>query len=327
MGSYRKGKGIFISWAPYATRSDSIAAQLGIKSEKIHYLAFKVPMIAPIKYLLMAARTLCLLIRIRPSYIMVMNPPIFAVFTCYLHARLHRIPMIIDTHHGAFTERRWLLFTWLHRHLARKARVNIVTSERFGDILANWKADYMVIPVVPYLILGIGHLVKQERFSLAVVSSFSYDEPLPDILKAAAALPEIKFYVTGDNRKASKNIIDEAPQNVVFTGFLPWEDYIRLLAEVHGVLCLTTELDTMQNGAAEAVTIGTPVITTDSPLMRKIFGDQAVLVKNNSESIIEGILRLKDNLNRYQGEISELRDKWKHDWQKSAGMLYNIIDR
>ena len=41
-------------------------------------------------------------------------------------------------------------------------------------------------------------------FTVAVVCSFNYDEPIEEILSAAAQLPDVRFYMTGDPRKLQK---------------------------------------------------------------------------------------------------------------------------
>ena len=63
----------FITWYPYCRRSDALAEQLGARSHLIHYLKFKVPYLAPIKYLLQSIRTVWILCVERPSLVVVVT--------------------------------------------------------------------------------------------------------------------------------------------------------------------------------------------------------------------------------------------------------------
>src|SRR6185369_12634474 len=68
----------FITWYPYCRRSDTIAAALHGKSHLIHYLSFKKPLHAPVKYVLQTAATVRALRADAPDLVLVAVPPIFA---------------------------------------------------------------------------------------------------------------------------------------------------------------------------------------------------------------------------------------------------------
>ena len=64
-------------------------------------------------------------------------------------------------------------------------------------------------------------LEKNDKFfKIAVISSFAPDEPLEEILNAAATMSEVLFYITGDMSKAAKHLLEKKVNNVIFTGFL-----------------------------------------------------------------------------------------------------------
>ena len=62
---------VFITWYPYCRRSDALAEQIGARSYLVHYLRFKVPWMAPIKYVLQTIKTLGILLRERPLQVLV----------------------------------------------------------------------------------------------------------------------------------------------------------------------------------------------------------------------------------------------------------------
>ena len=55
---------------------------------------------------------------------------------------------------------------------------------------------------------------------MAFLGTFADDEPIEEVLEAAALPPEVNFYVTGDTAKADKQTLEQAAPNVTFTGFL-----------------------------------------------------------------------------------------------------------
>ena len=73
---------------------------------------------------------------------------------------------------------------------------------------------------------------------MAVVNTFSPDEQVEEVLEAAASLPDVEFYITGDPIRAKKTFLRNHTENVKFTGFLPNEEYLGLLRAVQAVMVL-----------------------------------------------------------------------------------------
>ena len=156
---------------------------------------------------------------------------------------------------------------------------------------------------------------------MVFVSSFTSDEPLSIFLEAAARLPDVQFYVTGDFRAADRAILDSKPANVAFTGFLPKSEYAGLLMAADAVICLTTLNHTMQRGAYEAVYLGKPVITSNTEVLRQAFYKGAVHVEPTVIDIQQGILKMKQNLRPYITEVRQLRDEKLERWEKTKKKL------
>src|SRR5689334_9098297 len=96
---------IFIAWAPYGRRSELLAGELGAKLYFIHYLKFKVPIYAPLKYALQSARTLQVLLAERPSAVFVQSPPFVCGLVVYLYCRLAGARYVLDHHTDSFSHR------------------------------------------------------------------------------------------------------------------------------------------------------------------------------------------------------------------------------
>ncbi len=165
----------------------------------------------------------------------------------------------------------------------------------------------------------------QERFSVTVVNTFARDEPLKAVLQAAAKLPDVRFSVTGKLSRANPDLPKQAPSNVVFTDFLPDQAYYQLLRSSHAVMSLTTRDHTLQCGACEALSLERPIITSDWPLLREYFCSGTVHVDNTPASIRQGIESLKEDYNRYEAEVVELRQMRRQEWQQQSAELAELI--
>ena len=103
----RNRRWIFITWYPYCRRSDALGERLSARSYLVHYLRFKAPLIAPLKYILQTLKTAAILLRERPDGVLVANPPVVAPFVIWAGSLLLGYSFIVDSHSGAFQHSRW----------------------------------------------------------------------------------------------------------------------------------------------------------------------------------------------------------------------------
>jgi glycosyltransferase involved in cell wall biosynthesis len=184
----------------------------------------------------------------------------------------------------------------------------------------------MILPVILFHLPAPGVYALGTGFNIAVINTFSFDEPVAEILEAARQLPEVNFYITGNPCYADQRLIAQKPDNVIFTGFLETSAYVALLKNAHAVMCLTTEPDSIQNGASEALALGTPIITSDSGLMRDVFPQGTVLVQNQPQSIIDGINQMRSEYMRYKQEVPALQESWITRWKVLEQKLLEVLN-
>jgi hypothetical protein len=188
----------FITWYPYCRRSDTIAAALGAPSHLIHYLTFKRPSHAPLKYVLQTVTTLKVLRRERPELVLVAAPPIFAVLPVFLYARFTGARVVIDAHTGLFEHTRWKWLLPLTRALMVRADAVVVTGAHLRDLVRSWGANVVIIGDVPVSFVAGRPPATTTRPRVVVVNTFSVDEPVDAVLAAARLVPEADFFVTGE---------------------------------------------------------------------------------------------------------------------------------
>ena len=319
---------LFLVWAPPtlgSSRSREFAKELGIVELQYVYSTLKRGVFsAPLRYSYQAVQTLRLLFAKRPQVVFVQSPPSIAVLFVYLYSAVTGSRYVIDAHSGALQLPYWTRPQWLHRFLMRRAAVCIVTDEYFQEMIEDGGGLAFVLkdPVTEY------HQVEYPLygdFNITVVNTFSDDEPLEEVLKAAAGLSNVRFYITGKKEDAPPQVLAQAPANVQYTGYLPNKLYYGLLSASNAVMCLTTHDHTLQCGACEALSLGKPIITSDWTLLRDYFNCGTVHVPNTSEGIRKGVLEIMHNYDRYLVGIKELQTVKRQEWKKKVEELNRLI--
>jgi glycosyltransferase involved in cell wall biosynthesis len=317
---------IFISWATDCARSDAIAHYLHGKSFLIYSPFWGSHFLTIIfKYISQTVKTLRVLHREKPRFVFVMTPPVVACFPVWLYTRITGGAYAIDAHTAAFLDPRWRSIGFLHRFFSRHALATLVTNEYLRGIVESWNARATIVADVPIDFREAKSLKLEDTCAMTFISSFTQDEPLSIFLDATTRLPEIRFYITGDFTVADPNLLQKKPSNVEFTGFLPKSDYGALLKRSDAIICLTTLEHTMQRGAYEAVYLGKPVVTSNTELLKKSFPRGAVHVDGTVESIVEGIKRMKGQLDLYRDQVQELRSEKLDKWKSAERELRRII--
>jgi glycosyltransferase involved in cell wall biosynthesis len=317
-------KMVFIAWVAFSRRGQLMAEKLGMKLYQIQSLK-RWYWLAPLRYVLQSIKTLKVLLGEKPDVVFVQNPPIFAALVVYLYARLWNASYVIDSHTGALLAPWWRWTLPIHAFLSRRAIVTIVTNDYLEAMVKAWQARTMIIADFPTNFIPGKPFASNGAFSVAVINTFSPDEPVAEILEAAASLPDVTFYITGDPIRARKTFLQHHPQNVSFTGFLPNDEYIGLLRAVQAIMVLTTDDHTMQRGACEAVWLGKPIITSDWPVLRSYFNKGTIYVNNSSQSIQQGILEMRDKKQALEQDILLLQQDRQAEWHEQHATLLKLI--
>lgn len=315
---------LILAWAPHSRRSEMFASELDGKLYCIHYLRFQSPRYAPFKYVMQSLHTLWVLFKERPLAVHVQNPPFVCGLVVSLYCLLGRTRFVLDHHSAAFSS----VWNWalpIQRFVARRAVTNIVTNQHWADIVLSWGAHALIM-FDPFRSLGEGEaFAVTPGFNVAFVGTFAPDEPLDAVIRAAAVLPDVHFYITGDTKRAPKGLLQRLPANVTCTGFLPDAQYIGLLRAVDATMVLTTRDHTLQLGGCEAVSIGKPLITSDWPYLRQVFSKGTVYVSNSCDGIRNGVVEMRARCQELGKEMIELGQDGRREWNIRLAQLKEMI--
>jgi glycosyltransferase involved in cell wall biosynthesis len=249
----------FVSWTPHP-RADAIAQALGADVYCPSPGSRDWP--APLRYVIQAIGTAGHVARTRPTDILFTNPPVVAGVVVVALARVSGARVWSDSHSGAFNDPRWSRFRRLNEWVMRRCTGVIVTNRPLVELVrAKGGRPYVV------------NMVAQERRepqadtrqTILAPLSYAFDEPVRELLQAAALAPEVHVTLTG---RAPDWVLRSAPENCAVLGWLSRQDYESLLSRASGVVCLTNRELTMQMGAFEALEHGIPILASGTAVLR-----------------------------------------------------------
>ena len=319
---------VFLVWDRQSIRASGISKHIGAS---IHFL-----FASPIKHPLLYVRTLRILRNERPKTIICQSPPITCAFTAMVYKHLFayrsKPKIIIDAHTGAIS-RPWSMN--FSRMIMKHATVNIVINdEQKNYLIQNYQIKPIVLedPIPDFSDVMLSAKRKQgykidnnSRFSVAVISSFAYDEPIQAVLEAASELPDVDFYITGDKKNADDAALIKKSSNIILTGFLHYDVYIDLLKKVDVIMDLTTESTSIVSGGFEAVALEQPLIISNWLPLRRYFNKGTIYINNSSNEIKRAIMLAMTKKEELSKEMQQLKKEKIMDWQAKMSNFHHLF--
>lgn len=306
---------LWLTWGRHR-RSRELSASLGAELCEIELHA---PWI--VRAFVLSVASVVRILRARPRTLIVQNPSIIlATVACVLRPLL-RYRLIVDRHSNFFEETfaapslKFRVFHALSRYTVRRADLTIVSNKVLKELLESWGGRGFVLPDrLPDLSQAKPRRLE-EAHAVVFVCSHSFDEPLAEVLQAAALLgPECRVYVTGDSRLSDRRLVRNAPSNVTFTGFLSEEAYQSLLSSTDVVLALTTQPNTLLCCAYEAVALGKPLVLSNQEVLTSYFHQGVVIAEHTPGSLAAAITQALAEGPALRVEVAALAHELKDDW-------------
>jgi glycosyltransferase involved in cell wall biosynthesis len=282
-----------------------------------------------VRWVELAVATLGLLRRSRPKILFVQNPSLALTVLAVLSRPLFGYYLVVDAHNEGIRpfDRPYALIRWLTRRLLKSADVTIVSNEALAKDVHAAGGRSLILPdrlPVPPELQGARHH-NSDTADVVVIATFRRDEPIAAIMAAAATMPGLRFAVSGPAeryREASGSV----PPNVHLTGFLQDPAYWQLLAQATVICDLTLKPDCLVCGAYEALAVGKPMVLSDNPATRDIFGPAAVLTGNSPEEIATAVRTAIGDRERLEASALKLREAFQVRWQMEADAVWGDIE-
>jgi glycosyltransferase involved in cell wall biosynthesis len=313
----------WITWE-HQRRNIGVSSGLGVP---LFELAFKGGRLK--RYMKSLTATARVLATKKPAVLFVQNPSIVLALTAVLWGRLRGRPVIVDAHNAGLTplEGRSALMNRAAAFIARHASLTIVSNAALMPIVDSYGGRPFVLPdPIPELPAGSPPEGADKALRVLFICTYASDEPYTAVVQAARAFAkDVTIYITGRLKAEHEALRQEAPPNVIFTGFVPEDRFIGLLHAADVVMDLTTRDNCLVCGAYEGVAAGKPLILSDSQATREYFSRGVVYTDNTPESIERCLGEALAARVRMADEIAQLRTRLVDDWNRRSELLKREI--
>ncbi len=321
---------IWITWERHR-RTNELSRALGVQLFTLLY---------PGNYLgkvfVLSLETVSLLVRLHTRRVIAQNPSmVLSALLCFLKP-FFGYKVIVDRHSNFKFETqdspklKYRVFHYLGRYTVRKADLTIVTNEFLKGIVQKWGGRGFVLqdkpPELPYGEANPPQLAG--RHNITYICSFSDDEPVEEVLGAARLLgADTAIYITGDQRRFLEGFSGVIPGNIVFTGFLSERDFQSLLGASDAIVVLTKDEHLLLCGAYEAVSLGKPLVLSNTRSLRDYFQDGPVFVDNQGPGIAEAVRYVIEHKDKAALGVRQLRARLNASWAEKFNELVSFLRR
>lgn len=316
---------IWFTWETQR-RNRTLSHALGARLFEFDYGSHPV-----MRYPLSIVRTLWTILRQKPRVIFAQNPSLVLAALVTQYGRWCRRAVVIDAHNTgivAFGGRiRWI--NALTRLILRTASLTIVSNRTLAEQVRRQGGEPVVLPdPVPDLPRSNPVARLHGDFNVLFICSWAVDEPFVEVIRAASAVAEgTHIYITGDSKGRELAFGSSLPPNVHLTGFLPEEEYVRLLYGVDLTVDLTSRDDCLVCGAYESVAAGTPMLLSDTPTTRDYFSRGAVYTHNDATAIAEKLDLARSRHPELKQEVAQLGAELTERWSRYAEVVRNRLSQ
>lgn len=323
---------LYLAWSRFQRRQVSMADLVGFECVFLP-LDYKGRSHArrALHYLALAWQTLRLLRQRRPATVWLQLPqlPLLWVALVYRWCFDRRVAIVADCHNAVFTPP-WSRLPWGVSLLGRSDLVLVHNEDVLARCLALGvpasrtrvledvpaRRDPAVMPPVPAAFAG------RPRPWVLFAGSYGRDEPVAAVLEAARLLDQGVIAVSGRLSNAARNGHDirQPGDRVVLTDYLPVEDFDAMMLHCDVVLALTRHDGIQLSVCNEALGFGRPMVMSDTPLLRRLFGCGAIAVDSDDPAALaDGIRRAWAEPERWAQASQALGTRRRAKWQ--AGPL------
>ncbi len=325
-------KQLFVAWIAFQRRPTSMEEYFNYDLTFLS-LTFKNRLMRPLEYMIKACQTLLLLTQKRPDMLWIQLAPTPLIYIAHLYRLIfNRKTVIIADCHNSMYRSPWIDFPGALSLLNRCNLVLVHNSwVREQALRAGVKNDHLQVLETRPANLDCKTFKSQEetipRPWILLPCSFDPDEPINFVIDAARQVPEITFVLTGKLARA-QGIHDliEIPANIKLVGFVPKEEFDRLLYAADIIMGLTKRDGVQLSVANEAVGVGKAMILSDTEILRELFYKGAIYVDSlDAKSIAQGCKEAIARKEELTKEAYQLREERNKRWISQAEKVKLII--
>ena len=317
---------IWITWETQR-RNKNLSKAFNARFIQFDYAANRI-----LRYLVLPFKTISAYRKMRPQFIFSQNPSIVLAFITTLYGKWKDITIIVDAHNAGIRPlngKIWVLNV-ISNYILKHADITIVTNDKLATIVKSKGGNPFVLPDrIPEF--GGCHpekLILKGRFHVFFICTYSNDEPFLEVIRAGKLLDEnTVIYISGNPKNRIKNIKEKIPDNVVLTGFLPEDEYIRMLFSCDLILDLTTREDCLVYGADEALGRANPMILSGTEVNREYFRKGVLYTDNSASDIACKIGEAMGQIEDMKVDVEELKKELMAGWEKMLEEIESMLQK
>ena len=322
---------IFIAWNQISRRSEEFSRKIG--AEYINLGRVDKPLIMRLLNLLKNFfKTYVILHKRKPHIIFTFHAHPFITLVAIIYKLTNGCKVVPDLHSAAYLDCYRFPLIILTRWIWNQSDLLIIHNERsveyFEQNISGFSEKLYVledpIPTLPEKIKKN----KQLRHGMTkgvLISRFSSDEPVVEFIEKIKGIKNFQLYITGDYSK--ENIIpsDYDSEKIIFTGFIDDQEYWTLLNSAKLIIVLTTREYTLLSAGYEALSLGKPLLLSDSKTLREYYGNFVEYLPDDSLNIFNSIQKVIDRCDHYNQSMLKLKLKKTHEWEGKANQLMDKV--
>lgn len=323
--SYSTGR-IWITWETQR-RNQNLAKAFNARFIQLDYAASRI-----MRYLVLPFKTISAFRNTRPRIIFSQNPSLVLAFIAIHYGMFKNIRIIVDAHNAGIRplngENRAL--NALANYIVRHADITIVTNDNLATIVKSRGGTPFVLPdrIPEFEGCPPEKSDLRGRFNVFFICTFSDDEPFLEVIGAGKLLEKnTVIYISGNPKSRIGKIKAEIPDNVVPTGYLPEDEYLRMMSSCDLILDLTTREDCLVCGAYEALGMGKPMLLSDTAVNRAYFRKGVLYTDNSSRDIAEKIQIAMRSIGEMTEAAKDLKNELMDGWEQKRAELEDRLER
>jgi glycosyltransferase involved in cell wall biosynthesis len=333
-GTERGQRVVVVTWTRDNARSRDVACLLGGEVVHMPWAVPHLPLHRRLAGWTRSARaTRRVLVQMAPgSVVVAMGPPAFNVLLCCLLGPRLGVRVVVDAHSGVWNDAAWAWSRRLVDNALRRADLLLVTDPAILSLCSaptalvrsieehTAVADAGGVPTMPLHdpLPPAGSRREhrpRERPLVVYPASGASDEPVAAVDGAADLLAgEADVVITGRTPPTSSS-------GARRTGFLADAEYRELLGEAAVVLALTLREATMQRAAYEALALGTPIVSSDTRVLRSWLVGAAEFTGPEPQSIAAAVRRALGASQSLSAGSVAVRARMQHDQREVRSVV------
>lgn len=262
------------------------------------------------------------------SVIFVQNPSMALTGLAVLFNFIFRKRLVVDAHNAGVLpfEGRFKLLVVVNNFILKRADLVIVSNKILSTGLQRLGVRSVAMPdPLPEVNLPIKPTVNCGKVDVFIICSWSDDEPIDLYFSIARSFPDLKIGISGNFKKWVNFRAVSNPDNLTLLGFVAEENYFKYLSDSRVIIDLTTRKDCLVCGAYEAISVGVPVIISDTYVNRETFSKGVVYSKCNERSLVEALKFALENEVELRSEVYALRRMLTVKENNNRNMILSML--